>query len=142
MSLNFSFYTYIALTTFVFLCKIYFRILFQKLNSLSLLSLTVHNFARTPFCFCFFGRYKLELWSLAVLKRHNLGTKFLVGQDSSVGIATRYGLDGPGIEFRWGRDFTHPSRPALGPTQPPIQWVSGLSGGKVTGAWRWPPTPI
>ena len=38
------------------------------------------------------------------------------GRDSSVGIATRYGLDGPGIESRWGRDFPHPSRPALGPT--------------------------
>ena len=24
------------------------------------------------------------------------------GRDSSVGIATRYGLDGPGIESRWG----------------------------------------
>jgi hypothetical protein len=35
------------------------------------------------------------------------------GRDSSVGIATCYGLDGPGIEFRWGRDFPHPSRPAL-----------------------------
>jgi hypothetical protein len=30
------------------------------------------------------------------------------GRDSSVGIATRYGLVGPGIESRWGRDFTHP----------------------------------
>ena len=38
----------------------------------------------------------------------------LEGRDSSVGIATRYGLDGPGIESRWGRDFPHPSRPALG----------------------------
>jgi len=27
------------------------------------------------------------------------------GWESSVGIATRYGLDGPGIECRWGRDF-------------------------------------
>jgi hypothetical protein len=26
-----------------------------------------------------------------------------------------YGLDGPGIESRWGRDFPHPSRSALGP---------------------------
>ena len=38
------------------------------------------------------------------------------GRDSSVGIATGYGLDGPGIESRWGRDFLHLSRPALGPT--------------------------
>ena len=47
-------------------------------------------------------------------------------RDSSVGRATRNGLDGPGIEFRWGRDFPHPSRPALGP---PVQWVRGLSRG-------------
>ena len=53
-----------------------------------------------------------------------------VGRDSSVGIATDYGLDGPGIEFRWGRDFLHLSRPTLGPTQPPVQWVPGLSRGK------------
>ena len=52
-----------------------------------------------------------------------------MGLYSSVGIATRYGLDGPGIESRWGRCFPHPSRPALGPTQPPIQWVPGLSRG-------------
>jgi hypothetical protein len=60
----------------------------------------------------------------------------MVGRDSSVGIATRYGLDGPGIESWWGRDFSQRSRPALGPTQPPIQWVPGLfPGGKAAGAW-------
>ena len=64
------------------------------------------------------------------------------GRDSSVGIATRYGLDGPGIESQWGWDFLLQSRPALGPTQPLIQWVSSHSpGGKAAGAWRWPPTP-
>ena len=38
-----------------------------------------------------------------------------MGRDGAVGITTRYGLDGPGIESRWGRDLPHPSRPALGP---------------------------
>ena len=31
-----------------------------------------------------------------------------MGRGSSVGIATRYGLDGPVIKSRWGRDFPHP----------------------------------
>ena len=52
------------------------------------------------------------------LIRHILHT---CGPGSSVGIATGYGLDDPGIESRWRRDFPHLSRPALGPTQPPVQ---------------------
>ena len=32
----------------------------------------------------------------------------------------------PGIKFRWGWDFLHPSTPTLGPTQTPVQWVPGL----------------
>jgi hypothetical protein len=51
------------------------------------------------------------------------------GRDGAVGTATRYGMDGPGIESRWRRDFPQLSRPALGPTQPPTQWVSGHSRG-------------
>jgi hypothetical protein len=52
------------------------------------------------------------------------------GRNSSVGIATRYGLDDLWIESRWGRVFPHLFRPALGPTQLAVQWVPGLSRGK------------
>ena len=62
-------------------------------------------------------------------KNTHTHTHICKGRDSSVGIATRSGLDGPGIEFRWERDFPHRSRPALGPTQPPVQWVPGHSRG-------------
>jgi hypothetical protein len=50
--------------------------------------------------------------------------------DGVVGIATRYGLEGPRIESRWGRDFPRLYRPAPRTTQPPVQWVPGLSRGK------------
>jgi len=50
-----------------------------------------------------------------------------VGRDSSISMATCYRLDGPGIKPPWGREFLHLSRLALGPTQPPIQWVPGLT---------------
>jgi hypothetical protein len=59
--------------------------------------------------------------------------------DSSVGIATRYGLDCPGIESRWWRDFPHPSSRPWGTRC--FQYFRMFSGSKEAGSWFWPSTP-
>jgi len=46
------------------------------------------------------------------------------GPGSSVGLATDYGLDGPGSN-PGGDEIFRPSSPALVPTQPPVKWVPG-----------------
>ena len=50
------------------------------------------------------------------------------GGGSSVGIATDYGVDGPGSN-PVGDEIFRPYKPALGPTQPPGKWIPGLSQG-------------
>jgi hypothetical protein len=88
---------------------------------------------------------------------------FLTSADSSVGIALGYGMDDRGsrVPFPAGLGiflFTTASRTALGPTQPPIQWVPGAlslgvkrpgrkadhsppSSAEVKYAWSLPPLP-
>jgi len=62
------------------------------------------------------------------------------GRNSSVGIVTRYGLDGSGKESRWRRDFLHrPDRP-WGPPSLLYNGCRLFPEGKAAEAWRWPLT--
>jgi hypothetical protein len=67
-------------------------------------ALTVNNFSVIP-------------------SRFSAYTQWYMDRYSSVGIATRYGLDSPGIESWWGRDFPQPSRP--GPGAHPASYTMG-----------------
>jgi hypothetical protein len=64
------------------------------------------------------------------------------GPGSVVGIATGYRLDGPEIKSRWGRDFPHLSRPALEPTQPPVNGYRVFPGGKERPGRDADPSPL
>jgi len=58
-------------------------------------------------------------------------TMCICGPGSVVGIATAYGLDGPGIEYRWGEIFrTPPDRP-WGPPSLLYNEYRVFPGGKV-----------
>ena len=63
--------------------------------------------------------------------------RIVVGRDSSVGMATRYGLDRPGIESQWGEggEIFRPGRP-WGPPSLLYNGYRVFPGGKVAGAWR------
>ena len=66
-----------------------------------------------------------------------------MGRDSSVSTATRYGLDGPAIESRWGARFSAPFQ--TGPGAHPASYTMGTGsfpGVKWPGRGRWPPNPI
>jgi hypothetical protein len=57
-------------------------------------------------------------------------------RDSAVGMATRYGLDGPGIECRWGARFSAPVQTGPGATPPLYKVHRVIAGSKVAGAWH------
>jgi len=57
-----------------------------------------------------------------------------VGRDNVLGIATSYGLGGPGIESRWGGGGIFRTRPDR-PWGPPNFLYNGYRG-RAAGAWR------
>ena len=62
---------------------------------------------------------------------------FKVGQDSAVGIATCYWLDGPGIKSWWrGLDFPHPSDWPWGLPSHLYNGYQVFPGSKAAKAWR------
>ena len=78
-----------------------------------------------------------SLFSVKFIPKHVLlhgnsqGSYKLQGPGSVVGIATAYGLDGLGIESRWGEMFrTSPDRP-WGPHSPLYNGYRVFPGGKV-----------
>jgi hypothetical protein len=93
---------------------------------------------------------------------HNLYCSHIAKRSQLSGIALAYGLDYRGFESRQELEIflftTAASRPALGPTQPPIQWVAGIlslglkrphrethhsppSSAEVKNAWSYTSTP-
>ena len=63
-------------------------------------------------------------------------TPYLKGRDSSVGIATRYGLDGPGDRIPVGARFSAPVQ--TGPGAHPASYTMGTGtfpGVKAAGVW-------
>ena len=108
--------------------------LLSVIRSLNTVFTTI-GICHTSYIDCLLGRsgWNSRLTSLA----DSTPLCVLLGRDSTIGIATRYGVDGPGIESRLGgRDFPHrPDRPG-GPLNLLHNGYRVFTGSKAARAWR------
>ena len=84
-------------------------------------------------CWQFASRIRMEL---QVSKLRVRGIFIKGGRNGAVGIATRYGLDGLGLESRWRRDFPHPSKLQV-PSWSCLQAVSKPVWHTPNNSWWW-----
>jgi hypothetical protein len=79
----------------------------------------------------FYFRYRVQTSSCFRMREIVCILPLNKSRVSAVGIVAGYGLDDSGVRSSSPcrvkkSPFSTSSRPALGPTQPPVQWVSGL----------------
>ena len=89
------------------------------------------------------SRFPVKIWrNVSYWKWKCMPSIWLKGLYSVVGIATRYGLEGPRIRIPVRARFSaliqtvpgaHPTSCTMG--------IGSFPGVKAAGAWRWPPTP-
>jgi hypothetical protein len=80
-------------------------------------------------CICYLSLCSIFLFNIALLL-----LLLLLSKDSSIGIATAYRLDGPGIESRWGTRFSAPVQ--TGPRAHPASYTMG-TGPFLGVKWPW-----
>jgi hypothetical protein len=91
-----------------------------------------HNVILPVCSFLFISKFSLLFYMLLpFLHCHVISVKFYTtkwGRDSAVVVATRYGLEGPGIEPRGAR-FSAPIQTVSGAHPASCKWIPGLSRG-------------
>ena len=102
---------------------------------------TMHNILQKSYLVVFRIDLLYITWYVFKTTANSIRTHVLGGWESIVGVQTHCGRSRfwTPVEYR---EFPHLSRPALRPSQSPVQWVLGLfPSGKVAGARGWLITP-